>query len=541
MVDHPVLIIGAGPTGLILANELLRRGISVRQVDKRPTPSGSTRAFTIHARTMEMFEHIGVAPKLQELQEICPGNRFHFKGLDIPHQDVPATDFRQLKSTRFNYYGKINQNDLEEVLRDHLLATYDHVPEWNVECMGVNNDLENAHASITHHADDRQEIATASWLVGADGVRSIVRSALGGSFEHNESYLTTMSMADIKLRCYNGDDAWVNYYTSDQGFLLITHLPGNVHRVYLTGEMQKKLTEMEIPAAYQWGLDFYDTGAKIDEVVWSSTWQIHKIIGDVYRQDRIILCGDATHVHSPSGGQGMNACLQDAFNLGWKLSAVVNGDASEGLLETYQKERKPIAEQVTEGANRIHQIVINHEIPVQERFKLTQNDDWHSSSIYSISGLAHSYRAFTDTPAAVSILDSPIQPGDRAANAMLTAGPPELWLHDLLRHPNFTALLLPASSGDLPACDDLKRRLQSNFATHVESVIIVPSSMAASSAELTINDELRQFDAAYASTGVARLILIRPDLVVGYQSTLTQAEYVFDFMESLLSGSQLSA
>lgn len=536
MSDAQITIIGAGPTGLILANELLRRGISVRQVDMRPTPSGSTRAFTIHSRTMEMFDHIGVAPRLQEMQEICPGNRFHFKGLDMKEDEVPATDFRRLKNTRFNYYGKVNQNDLEQVLREHLLANCGHVPEWNVECSGVNNTAHGIECTLIYHGDDdREEIHTTPWLVGADGVRSIVRSHLGGSFEHSESYLTTMSMADVKLHGYNGDDEWVNYYTSNQGFLLLTHLPGDVHRIYLTGEMQQKLEEMDVQNAYQWGLNFYDTGATIDDICWSSTWQIHKIIGEIYFRDHIVLCGDATHVHSPSGGQGMNACLQDAFNLGWKLAAILGGDAPESLLASYESERKPIAEQVTEGANRIHQIVINHEIPLEERYKLTQNPDWHDSSIYWISGLGHTYRDFAYIPEGVSRLDSPVQPGDRAPDVILSASPPKRRLHDILRHTKFTALFLPVDKKDLSHCVEIAEQLRNEHEPYVKAVLIAKEKYDAFDYDHMFIDATNEIIDVYGCSNTGRIILIRPDLVVGYQSSLKEANGVFDYLQSIFS------
>lgn len=538
MSDTQITIIGAGPTGLILANELLRRGITVRQVDMRPTPSGSTRAFTIHSRTMEMFDHIGVAPRLQEIQEICPGNRFHFKELQMAHDATPATDFRRLQNTRFNYYGKINQNDLEQVMRDHLLSHYGHVPEWNVECIGIDNREKQVTATLIHHDDNkREETFTTAWLIGADGVRSVVRGHLGGSFEHSESYMTTMSMADVKLRGYNGDDSWVNYYTSNQGFLLLTHLPGDVHRIYLTGEMQQKLEQMELKDAYQWGLDFYETEAKIDEVCWASTWQIHKIIGEVYYKGHAILCGDATHVHSPSGGQGMNACLQDAFNLGWKLAAILNNDAPESLLASYESERKPIAKQVTEGANRIHQIVINHDIPVEERYTLTQDPDWHDGSIYWISGLAHTYRDFAYIPEGVSRVDSPVQTGDRAPDVILSAVPPKRRLYDILRHPKFTALFLPGSNEqeDISSSHIIATQLSDSYEQYIKAILIAEEKKDIFDFDHMFLDKTGEIREVYGLDNTGRLILVRPDLVVAFQSTLKEADKVFDYLKTVFN------
>ena len=135
----------------------------------------------------------------------------------------------------------------------------------------------------------------------------------------------TMSMVDAALSGYNGDRSWVNYYVADKGFLLLTGLPGGRFRLYLAGALEAYLKEGTPQQAFQRALDFFATGATIETIEWSSSWLIRKVVGDVYSEGRTILCGDATHVHSPAGGQGMNACMQDAFNLGWKLALLAHG------------------------------------------------------------------------------------------------------------------------------------------------------------------------------------------------------------------------
>src|SRR3954451_4744775 len=124
--DEEVVIIGAGPVGLIAAHELARRNIRPRLIEKRPGPSHTTRAFTLHARTMEMFEHIGVAHRIEEVSLPCPGNVYHFEGLS--EDEKPHRHFRQLPS-RYPFYYKINQNGIERVLREHLLSHYGTLPE----------------------------------------------------------------------------------------------------------------------------------------------------------------------------------------------------------------------------------------------------------------------------------------------------------------------------------------------------------------------------------------------------------------------------
>jgi 2-polyprenyl-6-methoxyphenol hydroxylase-like FAD-dependent oxidoreductase len=159
MVDATVLIVGCGPTGLIVAHELLRRGISRRLVDKRPAPQSSTRAFTVHARTMEMFDHMGIAHRVDEVRAICPGNLFHLKGIDLPPDQMPTLDFRRLKNTQYNYYGKVNQNDLDQILRDGLAANHSVFPEFDTECVAVRREGEELSAHLIHGGDgERKEV-----------------------------------------------------------------------------------------------------------------------------------------------------------------------------------------------------------------------------------------------------------------------------------------------------------------------------------------------------------------------------------------------
>ena len=167
--NSDVLIVGAGPTGLILAHELLRRGIACRMVERRTKPSGSTRAFTLHARTMEMFDHMGIAPHIDRLREVCPGNLFHFQGLETAHASNVCLDFRRLSSTAYNYYGKVNQNDLDQVLRETLASRYSFFPEYGVEYVDSEQVPKGVVAHLRHSADGRTERCETEWLVGTDG------------------------------------------------------------------------------------------------------------------------------------------------------------------------------------------------------------------------------------------------------------------------------------------------------------------------------------------------------------------------------------
>ena len=526
MVDATVLIVGCGPTGLIVAHELLRRGISCRLVDKRPAPQSSTRAFTIHARTMEMFDHMGMAHRVDEVRAVCPGNLFHFKGIDLPPEQMPTLDFRRLKNTQYNYYGKVNQNDLDQILRDGLAANHSVFPEFDTECVAVRQEDDELSVDLIHGGDgDRKEVVHPDWVIGADGARSTVRRDLGLSFDEKETYAMTMSMVDVRLEGYKGDANWVNYYVADKGFMLLTSLPGDKYRMYLAGQLESYLKDSTPRDAFQKGLDFFDTGARITGLDWSSTWTINKVVCDTYRKGRAVLCGDATHVHSPAGGQGMNACMQDAFNLGWKLSLVIKGLAPDSILDTYQRERKPIAEQVTEGANRMHQVLFNANVSIADRYKLTQDQSWHDEAIYRISGLSHNY----DTGAAgnLPLLEriASVEPGVRAADVVMSKAAPRRRLYDIFRHTDFTLLLLPgaaAKNGDVSRAT--ATAVKHRYGHRVKCAVIARKAVDGLDCDQAFEDPSESVREAYRCNGEGKMVLVRPDLYVDYVGSLDDVE-----------------
>jgi 2-polyprenyl-6-methoxyphenol hydroxylase-like FAD-dependent oxidoreductase len=523
MVDATVLIVGCGPTGLIVAHELLRRGISCRLVDKRPAPQSSTRAFTVHARTMEMFDHIGIAHRVEEVRAVCPGNLFHFKGISLPPAQMPTLDFRRLRNTQYNYYGKVNQNDLDQILRDSLAANHSVTPEFDTECVAVKQEGDELSVRLVHGRGDvrRDEIVRPDWVIGADGSRSTVRRDLGLSFDEKETYAMTMSMVDVRLEGCKGDADWVNYYVADKGFMLLTSLPGNKFRMYLAGQLESYLKDSTPRDAFQKGLDFFDTGARIIGLDWSSTWAINKVICDTYRKGRAILCGDATHVHSPAGGQGMNACMQDAFNLGWKLSLVIKGLAPESILDTYQQERQPIAEQVTEGANRMHQVLFNANVDISDRYRLTQDQSWHDEAIYRISGLSHNYdRGTTGNPPLLERIAS-VEPGIRAADVVISEVAPRRRLYDIFRHTDFTLLLLPGdAASDADASFATATAVKSRYDHHVKCAVISRQAVDGLDCDRSFEDPLGSVRKAYRCNGEGKMVLVRPDLYVDYVSSL---------------------
>ncbi|MFJ7949675.1 FAD-dependent oxidoreductase [Streptomyces sp. NPDC096354] len=522
-----VVIVGAGPAGLIAAHELARRGVSLRLIEKRGGPSHTTRAFTLHARSMEMFEHIGVAHRLEEVCLMCPGNVYHFN--DMPDEDKPRTDFRSLP-TRYPFYYKLNQNDFEQVLRDHLRATYGITPEYRKEFISLQRGTDSTDTAVTAVLLDRdtgvQERVESSWLIGCDGSKSRVRDAAHIPFSGQR--VGVMAMMDVELTGFAYDDSWVNYFIGEDVFMLVTKLPGRYWRVYLSDA--GAMTKADDPqASFQSVADALKIPMTIGQPHWATQWEILNNIAETYRRGRVLICGDASHVHSPAGGQGMNGCMQDAFNLGWKLAAVLQGVADEKILDSYETERKPIGEQITAGAKSTHDVVMAFGTGMADRIAQTREPQWQDNAVRLISGLAHNYRATSHTPSGLTPVVGP-QAGDRAPDAVLRQEPLRRLFH-VLRDPWFTLLLVPRAGDvdDLAAAARLSTEVLGAYGSHVRTMAVTAEQPAGFDFDHWIADETGEFTAAYGiSSSEARAILVRPDMYVAANCRLDEAAVLIE-------------
>ncbi|WP_326568897.1 FAD-dependent monooxygenase [Amycolatopsis rhabdoformis] len=519
MLDHNgVAIVGAGPVGLIAAHELARRNVPLRLIDKRPGPSHTTRAFTLHARTMEMFEHIGVAHRIEEVALPCPGNVYHFPGLR--DDEKPRTDFRGLP-TRYPFYYKINQNDFEQVLREHLCAHYGIRPEYGKEFTDLEQDADGVTLSVLDNASGEVSSHRSAWVIGSDGAHSRVRDRVGIEFVGDK--VGVMAMMDVEVEEFTHDESWVNYFIGESLFMLVTKLPGRLWRVYLSDA--GAMTQADDPrASFQAVADKIGIGMRIGEPQWATRWEILNSAAGSYRAGRVLLAGDASHVHSPAGGQGMNGCMQDAFNLGWKLAAVVDGAAPETLLDSYEAERRPIGAQITAGAKATHDIVMAFGQGLEDRIALTREPGWQQRTVELISGISHNYRDVVSAPDVPAVAGPRV--GDRAPDAQLVIEPRKR-LFDLFRHGGFTLLLVPRPSvtEDFERAERVAEQMRAAFGDRVSSVLVTDERTTAFDEDHTIPDQLGELAKRYeVGRGESRAILVRPDLYVGGHTRLEDAE-----------------
>ena len=328
-MNYDVIVVGAGPVGLWLACELKLAGVDVAVIERRRERTAQSRALTIHGRSLEVFALRGIA------------DRFLSKGKPIPTGHYAALDTRLNFSTfdtRFPYTLFIPQAVTEARLEERALELGVTVLR-GITVTGIRDD-----GSRVHISTDGGEFS-GSYVVGADGARSVVREHAGISYEGAEARNSLM-LADVVLALPPAKP--VVSATNKHGSVMIAPLgDGKHHRIVLVDPQRTHvprtepvtLQEVAGPTARIVGEDYQPR-----DPIWLSRFTDETRLAGTYRKGRILLAGDAAHIHAPMGGQGMNVGLQDALNLGWKLAAVVKGEAPDKLLDTYDEERRPIGQ-----------------------------------------------------------------------------------------------------------------------------------------------------------------------------------------------------
>ncbi|MBB5788688.1 FAD-dependent oxidoreductase [Jiangella mangrovi] len=341
MSDAPdVVVVGGGPTGLLLAGDLAAAGVACTLVEQRTGRSPLTRAFAVHARTLEVFDARGIAE-----QVIGTGQRVAalslFGNVEVDLSDLP---------TRFPFVLVTPQYNVEDVLAERARAAGAAVVT-GTEVTGLDQDGDGVTVRLTGDDGGRRELR-AAYAVGADGVRSTVRDALGLPFP-GEAVVQSVMLADVRLADPPAEVLVVN--ANDDGFAFIAPYGDGWYRVIAWDRREQRpdddpvdLDEIRDVATRVLGTDY-----GMHDVRWMSRFHSDERLVPRYREGRAFLAGDAAHVHSPAGGQGMNTGLQDAANLGWKLAAAVQGWAPPGLLDSYDTERRAVGASVVQGSGTL--------------------------------------------------------------------------------------------------------------------------------------------------------------------------------------------
>ena len=512
----PVLIVGAGPTGMTAAMELARFRVPVRIVDKLPTPSTTSRALAVQARTLELFEQRGL---IQEMLRIGnPGTAATIYGNG---KCLGKVHLGEIKS-RYNYILLISQGETERILREQL-ARQGVLIERGTEMIKFSQlesdsqlELNGGVAAVLRNSEGSLEELEAAYLISAEGAHSTVRRTLNLQFQgksHRQSY----ALADLHL---DGDipDDELSIFTAEHGFLGVFPM-GNRHFRFIATDPEKHEKTDDDPTLEELQ-KLYDEDSHIPvrlrDMTWSSRFRINSRMLHTLRERRIFFGGDAAHVHSPAGGQGMNTGIQDMVDLSWKLAMVWQGKATPELLNTYEEERLPIIRSIvsrTEAATDVlnsdspivHQL-ITHIAPVLLNTHFVQQ-----LSTGLISEVAANYRAssLSQTHHARGALRA----GDRVPDmdvlvwnldASSDTRSREAHLYEILDPSRFTLLVAGGeSTTDLPPT--WKEQLSPwHGLLKLQCIAPVPNQLEAKV----------QFDRAFGSA--QSLVLVRPDSYLGF-------------------------
>lgn len=340
--DCDVLVVGAGPSGLMTAALLVRQGVKVCVVDANAGPATESRAFAVQARTIELFRGIGLAGELLERGVVTTGIRFHIRGKHVGGLDF---DRARAATTPYQFILMAPQSEVEEVLlRD--LARHGVTVRRGTRL----TELHQTEDAITAVLNERT--VTAQYVVGADGAHSTVRQQLGLSFE-GDRYGQRYLLADCRVE-WPLDHAHFRVFMNRDRIGLFLPLHGaETSRVMVTDSGDPR-AEFELEKLQDELRKAMNLDVTLSAPIWTSRYQVHLRGVDDYRRGRGFLVGDAAHIHSPAGGQGMNTGLHDAANLAWKLAAAVRGDAN--LLDTYSAERHPAGIRLLKFTDRLYKV-----------------------------------------------------------------------------------------------------------------------------------------------------------------------------------------
>ena len=353
-VDFDVLIVGAGPTGLMLANQLGRRGVRTLIIDRHAGPSLQTRALGVQARTLEIYARLGIVDRALELGKRATGANLWAEGRKMAR--VPLGDAGKSVSP-YPFILILGQDDNERIMGDRL-RDWGLSVQWNTELLG----LEQAPGQVTvtlGQADGTTRKTTAAWVAGCDGARSAVRELNGITFP-GAPYQHVFFVADVEMTGNMVPDE-VNAYLFRDGFHLLFPMRGRDHWriVGILPPSLRQQDDVAFDAVIPSLRSEAGAGLSFKACTWFSTYRIHHRSASRFRDRRCFLLGDAAHIHSPVGAQGMNTGLQDAYNLGWTLALVARQQADEGLLDSYEQERLPVARRLLNTTDRAFRLVVS--------------------------------------------------------------------------------------------------------------------------------------------------------------------------------------
>ncbi|KAI0965876.1 FAD binding domain-containing protein [Xylaria arbuscula] len=516
-----ILIVGAGPTGMTLALELAAQGVSFRIIDKATERSPYSKALVVQPRTLELFSRHGL-DNLEELVRVgksasaasmCVAGK---KITTINTQDVPLT------GTKFPTTMTITQNETEHWL-DGMLVKHGVQVEMGVGTKSIIQDADGVSVTVTK--DGAEEEIRAKYVVGADGAHSAVRHASSLTFD-GDAYPQEFICADTFLD---------SKFPSGQAYMCLGYgamvvLPLNDGRVRLVVSRPGQDTSRDptLEDIEEFLQEIFPGGGKLHDATWVTRFRLHHRGVNKYRDGRLFVAGDAAHIHSPAGGQGMNTGIQDSINLGWKIGAVLRGEKPDSFLDTYNTERHRVGQYLLKSTDQaftyvtstnpvflfLRNLILPWVIPIVTSFKSRILRQFEF-----ISQLRIRYRHSNIVGTATGF-NGPIKGGDRARDGKIRGPDGELWMLDLLDPTNHHLVLFSGSGSNKASEGDLNRA-ETSFLGETKTAVkvhtIFSEQQNAQAGYLDLDGSLHT---AFGFTN-AGYVLIRPDGYIAHIGYLT--------------------
>ena len=505
--DTKVLIVGAGPSGLMMAAQLLRYGVQPLIIDSKQGPTTYSKALAVQARSLEMYRQMGVIDKVIANGKQAEGACFVTDG-----DQAASLSFQNVgeNQTLFPYILMYQQSKNERLLLDYLTLNCCPV-YWNTTLISLKQNSDGVEAGL--ETSTQQQTINCEWVIGADGAHSIVRQQTGISFAGN-NYSQRFYLADVKI---NNDELTgdrVQLYLSKKG--LTGFFPMPEEKFYrIIGNLPNQFdddAEPEIKEILPFVKVVTGFDLSVQTINWFTTYKLHHRMAEKFRNGRCFLIGDAAHIHSPVGGQGMNTGLQDAYNLAWKLAAVINKQISETVLDSYATERMPLAKTLLSTTDRVFSLIMSNNWLVRLFTRNVMpkllNFGWKNENIRSVFFKTVSQTGINYRGSSINLHLSnatQIKAGDRLPYLKVfdEKKQQETDLHEWCIKPGFTLIAF----GKLQDFDlfGIAKWITDNYQPLLNFFYLPPSEK---------NQHI--FNAFEIKAGQQKAVIIRPDMYIGF-------------------------
>lgn len=351
-----VLIVGAGPSGLMMAAQLLRHGVVPVIIDSKQGPTNQSKALAVQARSLEIYRQMGVIDRVISGGKPAAGVSFSLEG--EPVATLPWTNIDN-PGTLFPFIHFYPQSQNERLLLDYLTTNCCPV-YWQTSLMALTQTADGATAQL--QTGETVQTLACDYVIGADGAHSVVRKQLGIPFT-GDTYLNKFYLADVQIESKFHND-YVQLFLARKDFAGFFPLPADqsFRIVASVPDEFKNREDLQLEDILPHLQKLTGTGIKVLQNNWFTLYKLHHRMADKFRYQRCFLVGDAAHIHSPVGGQGMNTGLQDAYNLAWKLAGVVTGQLAPAVLNSYTEERMPVAKELLNTTDKVFNIITSRSI-----------------------------------------------------------------------------------------------------------------------------------------------------------------------------------